>query len=133
MRASRVARLRRVPCAGAVTAETAVALPALVVVLALALWAVGAVNAQLRCLDAARLAAAAVARGDDPATATSRAEAAAPPGATVRVTQGAGVVTVEVRAERPLIGGWFPGAGVEVSAAASADPEGAAGSTGVGP
>jgi len=123
MAASRVGRLRREPSAGAVTAETAVALPALVMVLALALWAVGAVNAQLRCVDAARLAARAVARGDDPSTATSRAKSAGPPGATVRVTQTAGLVTVEVRAERPLLGGWFAGAGVEVSGAASADAE----------
>src|SRR3954447_16179955 len=114
MSASRVARLRHEPCRGAVTAETAVALPALVAVLALALWAVGAVNAQLRCVDAARLAARAVARGDDAAAATSRAEAAAPPGATVQVTRAGGLVTVEVRARRPLLGGVLAGAGVEV-------------------
>jgi Flp pilus assembly protein TadG len=123
VRASRVARLRREPCAGAVTAETAVALPALVVVIALSLWAVGAVSAQLRCVDAARLAARAVARGDDPGVAVSRAEAAAPPGATVRVAQSSGLVTVQVRAQRPLLGGVLAGAGVEVSGTATADAE----------
>ncbi|GAB3882575.1 hypothetical protein GCM10027612_13340 [Microbispora bryophytorum subsp. camponoti] len=41
---------------GSVTAETAVALPALVVVLIASLWAVTVVGAQLRCVDAARAA-----------------------------------------------------------------------------
>jgi hypothetical protein len=133
VRASRVARLRREPSTGAVTAETAVALPALAAVLALALWAVGAVNAQLRCVDAARLAARAVARGDDAVAAASRAEAAAPPGATVQVRRDGGLVTVQVRAERPLLGGWLSGVGVEVSGEATADAEDAVAGAEAGP
>ena len=46
------------------TAETAVVLPALTVILALVLWAVAAVTAQLACVDAARMAARALARGN---------------------------------------------------------------------
>lgn len=49
---------------GFVTAETAVALPALVLVLGVAIWGVSAVAARLSCLDAARLGARAAARGD---------------------------------------------------------------------
>jgi hypothetical protein len=102
-----------------------VALPALAVVLALAMWAVGAVSAQLRCVDAARLAARAVARGDDRSAATDRAVGAAPPGAVVTVTTSGELVTVVVRARRPLVGGWGAGPGVEVEGRATADAEGA--------
>lgn len=108
---------------GAVTAETAVALPALAVVLGLVLWAVGAVNAQLRCVDAARLAARALARGDDQSAAVARAAEAAPAGAEVAVSRSAVLVTVVVRARRPLVGGWGGGPGVEVEGRASADAE----------
>jgi Flp pilus assembly protein TadG len=38
---------------GSVTAETALVLPVLVVVLAMAVWVLAAVGAQLRCVDAA--------------------------------------------------------------------------------
>ncbi|MDP9241529.1 MAG: pilus assembly protein, partial [Actinomycetota bacterium] len=49
---------------GSVTAELATALPVLVFLLAVALGAVGAVTAQLRCVDAAREGARAAARGE---------------------------------------------------------------------
>ena len=42
---------------GTATAETAVMLPALSVLLLLALWSVAAVTSQLRCVDAASTAA----------------------------------------------------------------------------
>jgi hypothetical protein len=49
---------------GTVTAEIAVALPALVLVTALSMWGVSAVSVQLACTDAARSGARAAARGE---------------------------------------------------------------------
>jgi hypothetical protein len=99
-------RLRRPSERGSVTAETAVALPALVVVLALAMWAVGAVTAQLRCVDAARLGARAVARGESAQVSRAAALEAAPRGATVTVRRQGDLVVVQVRARARLPGGW---------------------------
>ena len=99
------------------------ALPALAVVLALAMWAVGAVNAQLRCVDAARLAARAVARGEDQSVSIGRAQQAAPPGARVSVARAGDLVTVVVRAPRPMVGAWAGGPGVVVEGRATADAE----------
>ena len=84
---------------GSVTAETAVALPSLVVVLLLAVWVLLCVAAQLRCLDAAHVAARAAARGEDDAEVRAVAARAAPPGADVRVERAAGLVEVRVSAE----------------------------------
>ena len=53
-----------------VTAETAVVLPVLLLVLAGAVAAVTVVGAQLRCVDAAREGARAAARGEDVAAVT---------------------------------------------------------------
>ena len=50
--------------AGMVTAETAVVLPVLLLVLVCAVAAVTVVGAQLRCVDAAREGARAAARGE---------------------------------------------------------------------
>jgi hypothetical protein len=108
---------------GSVTAETAVALPALVVVLALALWAVGTVDAQLRCVDAARLAARALARGDPRAAAVAAAEQAAPPGAGISVTQSGQLVTVVVSLRVAMTGAWTGSPGLQVQGRASADAE----------
>ena len=49
---------------GMVTAETAVVLPVLVVVLAVAVWVLAAVSGQLRCADAAGTAVRMAARGE---------------------------------------------------------------------
>src|SRR5688572_28897968 len=63
---------------GSATAETAVALPALVLVLAVSVWALGLVAATLRCAEAARAGARVAARGEpaaaveDAATRTDR-------------------------------------------------------------
>ncbi|HEU0213938.1 MAG TPA: TadE family type IV pilus minor pilin [Jiangellaceae bacterium] len=89
------------PAGGAVTAEIATALPALVVVVIGALWVVSVGLAQLRCADAAREAARAAARGDEPAVVSSLARAVAPDGAAVRVHVKGDVVTVEVTARVP--------------------------------
>jgi Flp pilus assembly protein TadG len=68
-----------------VTAETAVVLPVLLLVLAAAVSAITVVGAQLRCVDAAREGARAAARGDEPATVTALAARAAPDGAVTAV------------------------------------------------
>jgi Flp pilus assembly protein TadG len=81
-----------------VTAETAVVLPVLFVVLGAALWVLACVAGQLRCVDAARVAARAAARGDDPAAVSAAARTAAPGGATVRVARSGDEVTVVVEA-----------------------------------
>lgn len=88
---------------GSATAETAVLLPVLVVVLAAAVWVLAGVAAQLKCVDAARGAARAAARGDTPVDVRATAERLAPPGAAVLLTRGDGIVQVRVTAEvRPF-------------------------------
>ncbi|WP_280667132.1 MULTISPECIES: TadE family type IV pilus minor pilin [unclassified Kitasatospora] len=79
------------------TAETAVVLPTLVLLMALLVWGVLTTAAQLRCIDAARVGARSAARGDGDALALARA--AAPRGATVRLVQDKETVRVEVEAE----------------------------------
>lgn len=81
-----------------VTAETAVVLPVLLLVLAAAVAAVVVVGDQLRCVDAAREAARAAARGDPPAAVTAIARRAAPGGARVGVSTSQDDVAVSVTA-----------------------------------
>jgi Flp pilus assembly protein TadG len=88
---------------GSVTAETALALPVLVVVLAMGVWVLAAVGAQLRCVDAASGAARAAARGETPAAVTALGRRLAPDAATVRVDYRGDQVHVTVTARvRPL-------------------------------
>lgn len=86
-----------------VTAELAVAIPSVVLVLALCLVAVGAGVDQIRCVDAARIAGRAAARGDDPGRVRALAAEAAPRGADVVVAATAGGVRVTVTSRT---GGW---------------------------
>ena len=79
-----------------VTAETAVVLPVLLLVLAGAVAAVTAVGGQLRCVDAAREAARAAARGEPVAVVEAVVARAAPDGATSTVSRGAEDVAVTV-------------------------------------
>lgn len=86
-----------------VTAEIALALPALVIVVAALITVVVAVAAQLRCVAAAREGARAAARGESAAVVQQLAARAAPDGARVSVRAGGDTVTVVVRATvRPL-------------------------------
>ncbi|WP_346621452.1 TadE family type IV pilus minor pilin [Blastococcus montanus] len=87
-----------------VTAETAVVLPVLLLVLAAAVAAVTVVGAQLRCVDAAREGARAAARGEETATVTGWAGRVAPDGARTTVTGAAGEVRVRVSAEVAPLG-----------------------------
>lgn len=86
-----------------VTAELAVAIPAVVLVLATSVSAVALGIDQIRCVDAARVAARALARGDVVA-ARSLAVRAAPAGAAVNLARGESEVTVDVSLERTVLG-----------------------------
>lgn len=86
-----------------VTAETAVVLPVLVVVLAVAVWVLAAVSGQLRCADAAGTAVRMAARGESPSAVRAAVEATAPRGATLEVHQRGEQVEVVVTARvRPF-------------------------------
>lgn len=109
---------------GSVSAEAAVVLPVLLVVLAMAVWVLASVSAQLRCTDAAGVGARAAARGDLPAAVTAAATTAAPPGARVAVSTGIDQVEVVVRARvRPFGGALQSLPAVEVSGRAVAARE----------
>lgn len=88
---------------GSVTAETAVVLPVIVVMLLMATWAIGLVVTHIRCLDAARDVARAVARGEP----EDEVRRVAPKGSTVHVSRDGDDVTaiVGVSREWPLFGG----------------------------
>jgi hypothetical protein len=88
---------------GMVTAETAVALTALVVILLAMLWVVTLVGYQARCLDAARDAARALARGESAASSKSEASRTAPRGARIHVdvVGDLAIATVDLRARPP--------------------------------
>jgi Flp pilus assembly protein TadG len=87
-----------------VTAETAVVLPVLLLVLAGAVAAVTVVGAHLRCVDAAREGARAAARGEDVATVTAIVGRAAPPDARTHVATGGDEVRVTVTARITPLG-----------------------------
>jgi hypothetical protein len=70
---------------GTVTAETAVTIPSLVVVLVIFVWVLLVITAQLRVVDAARAGARAAARGESVEQSTAVAERAGPPGAEASV------------------------------------------------
>ncbi|MBO4271341.1 TadE family type IV pilus minor pilin [Microbispora triticiradicis] len=108
---------------GSVTAETAVALPALVLVLTASLWAVAATDAQLRCVDAARAGARAAGRGEAPEQVRAVVLRLAPADATVSVAAGAGTVRVEVTATvRPLWRPFLPPVRLRASAVSDTEP-----------
>src|SRR4051794_39516876 len=88
---------------GSITVETAMALPVLLFVLAVALWGISAAAAALRCGDAARVAARAVARGDSVADARRAALSNAPQGAVLTFQPDESLTTVRVTADvRPV-------------------------------
>jgi hypothetical protein len=98
---------RRQDETGAVTAETAVALPVLVV-LALGLaWLVALGGTEVRALDAARETARAAARGDDPTTGVALGRRVATPGARVTVHDEGDTIEVTVDAVVRGPGGIF--------------------------
>lgn len=81
---------------GFATAETAVVIPGLLMVAFVLVWAVCLVAGQLSCIDAARVGARAVARGESIEAARAVALEAAPAGAHVEISRGARHVLVVV-------------------------------------
>ena len=90
---------------GAVTAELAVGLPVVVLLLAAVLTIAAASGAQLRALDAARAGARAVAIGPDDAEVRAAVEKVG--GAGVEVSLERDGEWVHVAVSRPVAGGWF--------------------------
>jgi hypothetical protein len=106
---------------GAVTAELALSLPAVALLLAVLVGVGRVVTVQVQCVDAARAGARAAARGESAPTVVSAATSVGPDGARVSVTRNGDGVIVIVRAAAPVP---LPGAGaLEVSARAAAGLE----------
>ena len=110
---------------GAVTAEVAIVMPVLMATMLLGLWAVGIVVTNIRCIDAARDVARAVARGEPVTTAQEIGERAAPAGAVVSISQEGSTVRVTVTSESKLdwtIVNELPAVSVEGRATVEVEP-----------
>ncbi|MFF9427659.1 TadE family type IV pilus minor pilin [Streptomyces sp. NPDC014746] len=108
---------------GFVTVEAAMVLPLLAVFTVTLLWGLAAAAAQIRCVDAARAGARAVARSEPVASAEAAARATAPEGARVSVEREGELWRVTVEAAAPGPGGM----GVTLRAGAAALAEDAVG------
>ncbi len=114
-----------------VSAELAVALPAVVFVLLVSMNALMIGVDQVRCADAARVAARSAARGDPSATVRSLGQRAGPGGAQVTQQIDGDLVRVTVSSPVPGPFGWVAGVGtlrstgvaqLEGTAETAADP-----------
>jgi Flp pilus assembly protein TadG len=118
---------------GSATAETAVALPGLLAVLAACVWVLTLVGTTLRCADAARAAARAAARHETPEAVAAAARSAAGRPVDVSTTaapgpgSGSGVVTVRVATRLapplPFLRRVLPPVTVRQAATAQVEPE----------
>lgn len=116
---------------GSVTAEAAVAVPALVVFALALVWALTAASAQIQCVDAARAGARAAARSEPRAAALDVARSAAPKGARVTLGRTDDLWRVRVEAPTPGPGGLALTLTAEAAAPAEdAPPADAAGGPG---
>lgn len=111
---------------GAVTAETAVALPLVAVFTVSMAWLVTVGITQVRALDAARETARAAARSDSAGEAVALGRRVAPEGSTFSVKHGRG--TVVVRVSSPVSGpaglfGDWASIRVQAEAVAAQEPE----------
>lgn len=104
---------------GSATVELAVGLVAVVLVLLSTMTGVSAVVTRLECVDAARQAARAEARGESGETAGRRA---APAGASVVVTVDGDLVRATVRSRSRALGGLVPQLSVSATAVAQREP-----------
>ncbi|MDQ5840342.1 MAG: pilus assembly protein [Chloroflexota bacterium] len=91
-----------------VTAEFAVVLPAVVLVLALSLGALGLAWDQVLCVDAARTGARAASRGDSAGAVILAASRAAPSGAMVSTVTSGDLVRVSVVSRPRVAAGLLP-------------------------
>ncbi|MFF9482165.1 TadE family type IV pilus minor pilin [Streptomyces sp. NPDC014733] len=90
--------------AGFVTAEAALVMPVLVVVVAALIWGLMAACARIECVDAARAGARAAARSEPHGAVLRAARGAAPSDARVVVSREGDLVRVRVAAELPGLG-----------------------------
>lgn len=104
---------------GSTTAELAVAMPVLVLLVLFAMTGVSAVVAQLRCFDAAREVALAEARGERSAEV---GRGAAPAAATISISTEGELIRVVVRVPVHPFGSRLPGFTVEGSAVSAKEP-----------
>ncbi|WP_308407791.1 TadE family type IV pilus minor pilin [Streptomyces somaliensis] len=88
------------------TAEAALAAPAMVVFTMTLLWGLVAAAAQIQCVDAARAGARAVARSEPETSAVEAARTAAPDGARVAVERTGDLWRVRVEAPAPGPASW---------------------------
>lgn len=114
-----------------VTAELAVCLPVLVLLLAVALSAVSVAGLRVRLQDAAREAARAAARGDEAAGRQLAQEYA--PGVTVTITAAGDEVTAVAQVRAHLLAHWLPAVTVTEQAVAAREPDPAAPASGAPP
>jgi Flp pilus assembly protein TadG len=110
---------------GAVTAETAVVLPVLLLFALGLAWLVSLGATQVRALDAARETARALARGDDESASTGLGRRVATPGARITVRDEGR--TVEVTVDAPVRGpggifAFLPAYHARASAVAATEP-----------
>jgi len=112
---------------GSFTAEAAAGLPALVLLLLAGLTAVGAVTDKAQCVDAAREAALAAARGGAEAVRAGSSDVTGatlsmPPGAVISVKVEGDAVVATVRAPVRVLGGRLPRLTVSAVAVAAVEP-----------
>ena len=106
------------------TAELALTLPTLAIVLVIGIWLQSAVALRAQCLDAARAGARAAARGDPDPSIRAQLATTVPRGAVVAITRAGGQVTVSVETTVTAPGGISALVGSpEVSASASGTVE----------
>jgi hypothetical protein len=105
---------------GTVTAELAVALPSMTLLLALVLAVGSSVVGQVRCLDAARAGARAAARGEAAGEVSAVALRVAPEGATVTMNRSGDEVVVDVVASLDTV---LPGVRFTARSRATAEVE----------
>jgi hypothetical protein len=103
---------------GAITAELALAMPAVVMVVAVLLVTASAATVQLRCADGARAAARVAALGESDAVVADVARRVAGSGVTVVVDRAGTWVDVTVAAD--VAGSWFTGGALGLSATSTA-------------
>lgn len=107
------------------TAELVVALPALLLVLACALSAIGAVSTRMRAADAATVVARLAARGEPASVLRAAWRSTAPAGATMRLTHpatGLVAVTVSTPIRLAVAGMHVPGARVAITEVMPLEP-----------
>jgi hypothetical protein len=113
-----------------VTAEFAVALPAFVLVVVAALCGVAVMTAQLRCADAADVAARMAARGDGASSVRATALSGAPGSAQLSLATTATLVTatVQARLSPPGLSRFLPSVVVRAHVVEAREPAAPAGS-----